>query len=124
MLHTDYPAEARRQILNALGEDGRQEAEVERHAASPFEEITPSSLGRVSGYRYRKNGTAYMLALPGETAQAQEWFMDLTSGFPVDVQAGDWLAFTDGTRRRVSCVQPSGGFGGGDVYRLYRLEVC
>ena len=124
MIHTDYAGAARKVLLSVLGADAYTRAEALRPAANPFSDADADELGEIHGYRYLKRGSSPpVIALPGETDGAAEWFMDLTQGFPVSVQPGDRLRFADGTLRRVSLVRGSGAFNGKDFYRLYRMEA-
>ncbi len=124
MIHTDYAGAARKALLSVLGADAYTRAEALRPSANPFSDADAAELGEIHGYRYLKRGSSPpVIALPGETDGAAEWFMDLTQGFPVSVQPGDRLRFADGTLRRVSLVRGSGAFNGKDFYRLYRLEA-
>lgn len=124
MIHTDYAGAARKALLSVLGADAYTRAEALRPFADPYSDSDAVSLGEIHGYRYLKRGDALpVLALPGETDGAAEWFMDLTQGFPVSVQPGDRLRFADGALRRVSLTRGSGAFSGRDFYRLYRLEA-
>ena len=126
LMHTDYAGMFRQNMLSIMGEDARQKADVLRPEGGAFESGEDKPLGTIYGYRYiRRSNSAASLGLPGELAEAldSEWFMDMTPKFPVGVQPGDYLAFENGDRRRVSLVRGSGGFTGRDIYRLYRLEA-
>lgn len=127
MNHTDYAGVFRQSIAAIMGADARQEAQASRLDKTPFGMPATEALGTCSGYRYiRSYGqTALVLGLPGEVAGDidSEWYMDLTPGFPADVQVGDRLVFANGDVRRVSIVRSSGGFTGKDIYRLYKLET-
>lgn len=127
MNHTDYAGVFRQSMITIMGADARQKAHAVRPDKSPFGTAPAEAMGTCMGYRYiRRSGqTALMLGLPGEIASDldSEWYMDLTPGFPVSIQAGDQLSFDNGDVRRVSVVRGSGGFTGKDIYRLYKLEA-
>lgn len=127
MTHTDYSGAIRKTMMAAMGADAYMEANVYAVTGDPFQTESRTLKGKIHGYRYvRQNaGAAALLGLPGELADSgsSEWFMDLTKGFPITVDANDQLMFANGDTRRVSLVSGSGGFAGFDIYRLYRLEA-
>lgn len=127
MNHTDYAGAFRQSMMTIMGADARQKARAARPDKSPFGAAPAEPIGTCLGYRYiRRSGqAALVLGLPGEIAGDldSEWYMDLTPGFPVRIQAGDQLSFDNGDVRRVSIVRCSGGFTGKDIYRLYKLEA-
>ena len=122
MLHTDFADSIRKNLLAAMGADACRCACAERGGQAPFEGNT-ESLGEIRGYRYERGSTQFSLGIPGMIAEREEWFMDMTPGFPVEIRENDRLIFTNGDQRRVVLVHRSGGHAGEDIYRLYRLEA-
>lgn len=124
MIHTDYAGAMRKTLFSVLGADAYTYASVTRPSSNPYSAEKETAVGEILGYRYlKRSGSPPVIALPGETDAAAEWFMDLTQGLPVGVQPGDRLTFASGDVRRVTLTRGSGGFTGKDFYRLYRLEA-
>lgn len=124
MIHTDYAGAMRKALFSVLGADAYTHAEVARPSSNPYSAEKESTVGEILGYRYlKRSGSPPVIALPGVTDEASEWFMDLTQGLPVGVQSGDRLTFANGDVRRVTLTRGSGGLTGRDFYRLYRLEA-
>ena len=126
MLHTEFAGTTRKNILAAMGAEAMQTVQATRPVQSPFADAPGEELGSLTGYRYKRNSRslAYALGIPGELADAhEEYFMDLSDGFPVEIRPGDCLRFTNGDLRRVSAAHGSGAYTGKDIYRLYRLEA-